>query len=302
MMGFEEFKTAVRDGIKQRMGDSYEIKISEVKKNNGTLLSGITLWRKGHTVTPNIYLNDYYNHYTKGEMTLEEVMDDYYKSVPNKNADVSDLLDYDEIRENVAYKLINREFNRELLDDVPHIDFLDLAVVFEYVFTEGYLYLATMLIHNIHLKLWDTTAGDLYRAAQENTPRLRPHMIQSMPEVLCGIMEADNPEGFDRDKCMAAIPDAVPMYVLSNRSRVHGAACILYPDVVRDFADTVGSSLYIILSSIHELLFIPVTGDESTDEIKAIIREINDTQVQPEEVLSYSLYYYDRAANEIVKL
>ena len=33
-----------------------------------------------------------------------------------------------------------------------------------------------------------------------------------------------------------------------------------------------------------------------------MIREINDTQVSPEEILSYSLYYYDREEGKIIML
>ena len=45
-----------------------------------------------------------------------------------------------------------------------------------------------------------------------------------------------------------------PFYVLSNRSGINGAACILYEDVLKNFADGVEKNLIILPSSIHEVL------------------------------------------------
>ena len=122
-----------------------------------------------------------------------------------------------------------------------------------------------------------------------------------MSEVLCEITRAENPEGVDENS-EESFSDSVPMYVLSNQRRVEGAACMLYPNLVRDFAEAVGSSFYIIPSSVHELLLLPTAHLEESSEIKNMIREINDTQVSTEEILSYSLYLYDKDERKIMKL
>ncbi len=141
----------------------------------------------------------------------------------------------------------------------------------------------------------------LYQAAKENTQRIQKYEIKSMSEVLCEITRAENPEGVDENS-EESFSDSVPMYVLSNQRRVEGAACMLYPNLVRDFAEAVGSSFYIIPSSVHELLLLPTAHLEESSEIKNMIREINDTQVSTEEILSYSLYLYDKDERKIMKL
>lgn len=75
-----------------------------------------------------------------------------------------------------------------------------------------------------------------------------------------------------------------------------------FPDLIKDFAEALGSSLYIIPSSIHELLLLPVTSTDEREEIKNMIQEINDTQVKREEILSYSLYLFDKEKGKIVRL
>lgn len=77
---------------------------------------------------------------------------------------------------------------------------------------------------------------------------------------------------------------------------------MLYPGLIRDLADKFGKSFYIIPSSVHEVLILPTEDTEECAEIKSMIREINDTQVSPEEILSYSLYYYDREEGKIIML
>ena len=50
-------------------------------------------------------------------------------------------------------------------------------------------------------------------------------------------------------------------------------------------------SLYILPSSIHEVLAIAM-GDP--DELRQLVCEVNDTQVVPQERLSYNVYKYER--------
>lgn len=77
---------------------------------------------------------------------------------------------------------------------------------------------------------------------------------------------------------------------------------MLYPDVIKNFSDAVDRDLYIIPSSIHELLLLPTRNTDDGGEIKKMIKDINDMQVEPEEVLSYSLYYYNRKEDKISML
>ena len=211
------------------------------------------------------------------------------------------FLNYESVQQRIIYKLVNTEKNRELLEDVPHIEFLDLSIVFQCMVAQEEFGTASILIHNVHMKLWDVSVENLYQAAKENTQRLQEYEIKSMADVLCEIMREEDPEMLTEDLA-EEFPDSVPMYVLSNKNRVEGAVCILYPDLVRDFAEAIGSSFYIIPSSVHEVLLLPAGHDGESEEIKSMIREINDTQVSTEEILSYSLYFYDREERKIIRL
>lgn len=305
-MEFTSFTTLVREEVEKRAGESYKVRINDVRKNNGVILRGLTVMQDDSNISPTIYLNNYYEAYENGEATLvnvvNDVMDTYYRNKVNQSVDMRYFMNYACVKEHIVYKLVNTEKNKELLEDIPHVEFLDLSVVFQCLVAKECFGTASILIHNAHIKLWDISVMELFRAAKDNTQRILGYEIKGINDAIYEIMQEDEQEGFCFDGCIAEFADSVPMYVLSNKSRVEGAACMIYPDLIKDFAEALGSSLYIIPSSIHELLLLPVTNANESQDIKNMIREINDTQVKMEEILSYSLYLFDKEKDKIVRL
>lgn len=90
------------------------------------------------------------------------------------------------------------------------------------------------------------------------------------------------------------------MKVLSNERRIHGAVCMLYPGVLKEMADRIGGDFFIIPSSVHEVILLPDADKGLNEGLKQLIREVNSTQVAPEEVLSDTLYRYDRAEGRVM--
>jgi len=205
---------------------------------------------------------------------------------------MQNFFDFNKIKNGIFYRLVNTQKEKELLEDIPHMEFLDLSVIFLCTVTNNKKQKETILVYNAHLKLWDVSAEELYNAAQANTPVLYPHEIKAMREVICEILQEESPDTFDYEACMKELADSAPIYVLSNMSRTGGASCVLYPGLVKNFAVSLCSDFYIIFSSVHECLLLPVEKFEEAGEIKSMIKEINETKVKEEEVLSDSLYLY----------
>ncbi len=89
------------------------------------------------------------------------------------------------------------------------------------------------------------------------------------------------------------------MQVLSNRQRVHGAACMIYPGVLGAAAKQAQENLYILPSSIHEVILMPQSEVDDIQCVRNMIREVNRTQVEPEEILSDNLYFYHHRKNRV---
>ena len=305
-MEFSSFTTLVREEVEKRAGEKYTVRINDVRKNNGVVLSGLTLMQEDSNISPTIYLNNYYEAYEDGRTTLthvvNDVMDNYNRNKVNRSVDMRQFPNYESVKEGIVYKLVNTAQNKELLEDVPHVEFLDLSIVFQYLIERERFGVASILIHNAHMKLWDVSVEELYKVACANTQRLQKYEIQSMQDVIGELLEFDDTEEIDYGGTILEQSGNVQMYVLSNKSRVGGAACILYEGLLQDFATAIDGNFYVIPSSIHEVLLLPSDNTDDQEEIKAMIREINDTQVRTEEILSYSLYFFDQEEGCLIKL
>ena len=294
-MEFTNFTTLVQREVEKRAGENYRVKLNDVMKNNGVVLRGITLMQDDSNISPTIYLNPYYDAYENGDTTLgtviDEVIDTYERNKINRSIDMKFFLNYETVRSRIIFKLINTEKNRELLRDVPYIPFHDLSIVFQCLVSEERFGNASILIHNVHLQLWKVNARELYECGLENTPLLQGYELADMNTVL---EEMKALGGID-DEEIEDMQQEVPMYVLSNKSRINGASCILYKDILKDFAMVVDKDLYVLPSSIHEVILLPSDGTQESEQLKEMVREINQSQVEKEEVLSDSVYYYRRS-------
>lgn len=87
------------------------------------------------------------------------------------------------------------------------------------------------------------------------------------------------------------VSEMIPqMLILSNETKFNGAAAITNKAVLDRACDRLGAeTIYILPSSIHECLAIAM-GDP--DELRNMVCEVNDTQVVPQERLSYNVYRY----------
>lgn len=80
-----------------------------------------------------------------------------------------------------------------------------------------------------------------------------------------------------------AFPET-PFYVLTNQNGINGAACILYKDVIKNFAEGMDRDILILPSSIHEVLLLPDDDPLSYDELGHLVTHINQTEVVAETV------------------
>lgn len=303
-MDFETFTKLIREEIEKKTV-SCKVRLDDVRKNNGIVLRGLTVIRDNSNVSPIIYLNSHYNDYVSGKVTLPDVvrrvLDTYNENKVNRHIDMQFFMNYSDVKRQITYKLVNTEKNRELLSDIPHMEFLDLSVVFQCVVAQERFGMASILIHNAHMDLWGVSADELYQVEKENTPRIFPYEVKSLEDILCDLLGEADPEECNRECFLSGLAGDMPMFVLSNKNGTGGSACMLYEDVLRNFAVAVGGNFFIIPSSVHELILVPSENEGVVKDIKDMIREINDTQVPDEEILSYSLYFYNRDMGKIVR-
>ena len=291
-MEYKEFVEYIKMNAGYIAGEGGNITINHVIKNNGWGVGGGVFFEKGEDKAATIYLDSFYELYTNGEnikSIIRQIEVIYEQNKNNVTFDVNILKHFDTIKDKIVYKVVNYRSNEKLLEQVPHKRILDLAVVFYCLLDNEYGRSATALIYNNNLKNWNVTIDDVYKAALKNTPDLLHSKISSMAALFekCGV----NVDGEEVD-----LKDYVPsdMYVLTNESKLNGAACILYENVLYDFAQKLGADLYILPSSVHEVILLPKLSMFEKDELVNMVKEVNTEGVAADEVLSDHVYEYNR--------
>ena len=293
-MDYQIFIEKIVNLLQERMGADYKVKVTNVTKNNDIRLVGVIMMRESDRISPTIYLEEPYRQYLAG-VDMQEIVDRivtlYKEQVRDINFDIDFFKEFGYVRDRIFHKVINYEKNKKLLEDVPHFRWCDLAVVFYYAMEEKAMGKASILIHNNHLAMWEQTADELYQIAQCNMKRCMPELLLPMYELI---------EKMTGVKLKQT--DGVRMYVLTNQAKLNGASVMLYSDKIRELADRLHSDLVILPSSVHEVLILPDDHEQNYDFYRQMVEEVNTTQVEPEEILSYNLYRYSRKKEEIEEI
>jgi len=128
----------------------------------------------------------------------------------------------------------------------------------------------------------------------KNTPALLTYELRDMSDVLIELMV-----GVPCNSMKEEFEYMVPMYVLSNKSKLNGSGCIFYHNLLHNLCEKLECDLYILPSSIHEVILIPAYDHDSYDELTSMVKEVNSTQLSKEEILSDHVYFYSRETGQI---
>ena len=303
---FTMFKKLITEEVWKIKADNLEVILREMTKNNGTIHSALEFREQGEVVSVLVYLAPYFEDYTAG-VSLKELAEDIYSSYQEnkKHGRIFESSiwcnDYETVPDKVIYKLINYHQNREFLEEIPHIRLCDLAIIFCLLVEQSGDSLATAVIYNGHMESWGMDTQMLMELAKKNTKRLLPAKIRNMSEVIQGI--AMEYVGKDTEKTaldeMLSTQNDIPLYVLSNDINTNGAIAMLYEGILKDFAAVLEHDLIILPSSIHEVLLVVYEEELCMEELKEMVRHVNQTEVAKEEILSDNVYIYSRKTDKI---
>lgn len=249
MLNFDEFQEYAKMKIPELIaekGEQVEVMLNHVTKNNGVILHAATVKTEDSCIAPNIYLDGAFKQYEEGA-DLDELMDKLAETAfsnlkaPEELATVGkDYQNFDFVKDKIIMTVVNAEKNRELLADVPHENREDLAMIYKVMLSKSSQGLATITIRNEHMKAWGVTEAEIHELAMKNTREILPVTVQSMGEVLGEFAgEAGIPEDMNRS-LFADMPLDEQMFIISNASKVNGAASIFYEDALSDLADKIG--------------------------------------------------------------
>ena len=276
-----------------------EMKIVSVNKVN-RMMDGINLIGNGEkAVSPTIYINDMYDHYTLCNDLQEAIqsgadrMVEAFKKCPEVPA-----IGFAEAKDNIVFQLVNTEQNREMLAEVPHREFQDLSIIYRWVVKVDAEGIQSTVVKNGLAERFGVNEEQLFKLAAENTRRIFPPCIKSMNEVLLEMFEKDGMPREIAEMMLGEMPADRMMYVISNDRGINGAISMLYEDKLHSLAMELENDLYILPSSVHEVIAVSVDMGEPY-ELAQMVSEINMDQVALEERLSNQVYHYDKDLRKV---
>lgn len=296
-MDYEEFITCLLAGLQDIYGKEAEITIEKILKNNGQYYHGLQIAMKtSGNIIPVIYTDETYEEYKNGSMDMEECVQEIYRT-REKYECTDDILQFvtiltrwEFVKDKIYPILLSTEDNRELLQKLVSIPFLDLSIAYIIRGDGG----KCVKINRTMLDIYGIDRQELHGKAMENVKK-DGYRFRDMEDLLKDMLRES---GLSED-ILSVFGEAQhgKMYVLTNSVKLYGAAGILDKKLIREFA--AGRSFFILPSAIHETIFVPDDGRINSRELDKMVSEINETQVEREERLADHCYYYDAGEDEI---
>lgn len=299
MMNYEIFKDVVKEKFLSYMPEKYqrmEVRVESVQKVNRKM-DGLSLLAKNEKtmISPAIYINDMYEKYLRTEdlqATLQEAMDKVFREMEVPPLDISTAKD------NIIFQLVNTMQNEDMLKNLPHREFQDLSIIYRWVAGVDDKGIASSIINNKLAESLGMGEEQLFKAAAENTRRILPPAVKSMDEVIREMFVADGMPPEVADMMIGEIPPERSMWIISNERGTNGAASMLYENELHKLSVQLGTDLFILPSSIHEVIAVPA-DDLEPEELAQMVSEINMGQVELGERLSNQVYYYDKELRKL---
>lgn len=302
-MDYTEFVRAVETRMSRRVKDTEKVSLYTAVKNNGRERRGIMVETKGVNISPMIYLEEYYGYYRDGcpiEQIVDELMEFYESIRRDESWDSRSVLTYEGVRDRIVFRLVNTEKNREFLKTVPHREIFDLSAVFYVLLEMSSEGTATMTVKNGHMAQWGADVDMLWERAVENSKRILPAEFFTMDHALRELVDdTSSKEGKTENLLKEKGGKRDRMYVLSNRVRSYGAACAAYPFILEMIGQILKKDYYILPSSVHEVVIVPYSKEFDLAELDRMVKEINETQLDEEDVLSDHAYFVEHRTGKI---
>lgn len=288
-MDYEQFKVAFAGDLKtnlQKLGIEADVSEHHIEKLNDSY-DALSVTPKGSSIGVNANLDEIFHALERGR-DYSEVLSGVTESLKGSfehmpKLQVSDLTNYAEMKNKLAMEVVAAERNASMLQNVPHEQMEDIAVVYRLVLDSSKDASSTVLVTNDLMDKFGITHEQLHDDAMKNAPLIRPAEIKGMEETL---NEMQGGPALEPD------PDEI-LFVAGVPDQTHGAAVIAYPNFFEDAAEKLGGDYFIIPSSIHEVLLVKDTGEMNARDLAAMIKEVNATEVAPEDVLTDHAYHYD---------
>ena len=302
MMNRNEFDSYIVGHVKEYLPPSFDnadMELRTVTKANDVVLTGLSIRREDEQIVPNIYLEPFFDRYQTGE-SIDKIVGDIADvrieaDRSDKPLDIDRLLNYGDLKDNLQIRLCDAEQNRERLKELVSVPAGEYAKTFQVCIgdmaADSY---GTIAVTQGLLTSWGISAEQLHADAMAAEDRRGPGLY-NLGDMMSHMMGGGEPRNI-LGNVFPIIPDENQMnlYCLTTKDKMFGASLMARDDILAQAATAIGESFFILPSSVHEVLLMPESAAMSPQALVTMVKEINENEVSPQDLLSDKVQYFDK--------
>lgn len=242
-----------------------------------------------------LHIRQLFDWYLEGK-NLDEIQDILMRNLRRTRQSglrdkVLSLGNYHEIQQDLFVRLFNVDKYREDLKDAVYRQIGDIALVLYVCLGESEGVISSTKIRRAFVEAWGMDEQEVFDQAILNTYLKTPPRLYKIERLLadpgyCGetFMEGEQNIVLDRESCGNC---------LSTEKRINGAVAIFMPGVARKISQLLDSDLYLVFTSIHEVMIHSDTT-VGAEDLRNILQETVRFMTAEEDFLTYKIYHYER--------
>ena len=297
-MEFEAFKNTIMDLVSKEVEDrgleGISMKLTTVESPDG-MTDRLMVSVDDSKMSMAFRLKEIYQSVEDGEdidhavYKMVNTIEDNISFVKEKEQDVKSFIsDYEKVKDNTYLRLIPGD--SPILKSTPHRMIEDMALVVNVhldSFSDEHGKSCVVVTKPL-MEMYGIDEAQLFADAEKNSLANEPIVFKPLLDMVKDLISKDeipNPEDI-----------GIVTYIATNTSGFQGAAVAGYPDFCEKAAEAIGGSFYMLPSSVHEFILIKDDGTPKAKDLNRMIKNVNETVLEPRDVLSAQCYHYDAKA------
>lgn len=204
------------------------------------------------------------------------------------------FMEWEIAKDKICMRVIGPKQKQDIGRNAFLIRFLNLSIMI-YAWEDG-CNNKILVITKDDVRMWGIQKEEIIRQAFSNTKKNSRFVLKNLAGYLCDMIP--NISESERNQIESA--EKNPVYVLSTIGGSYGASAILFTDIFQRVCDDFGCDLFILPSSVHELILIPDFGARWTsEELLRVVKEVNQTVTEDNSMLADNVYYYAREVGKV---
>ena len=297
-MDFDEFKSTLMDLVSKEVEDrgleDISLKLTTVDSPDG-MTERLMVSVGESKMSMAFRLKEIFRDVNEGEsmdraaIKMVNTIEANIDVVKTKEHEVKDFVsDYEKVKDHTYLRLIPG--NSPVLTETPHRMIEDMALVVN-IHLENFSDengRSCVVVTKPLMDMYGIDESQLFADAEKNSLAEEPIVFTPLADMIKSLIESNE------------IPSpeeaGIVTYIATNKSGFHGASVLAYPEFAEKAAETIGGSFYMLPSSVHEFILIKDDGTPKAKDLNRMIKNVNETVLEPRDVLSAQCYHYDAKA------